>query len=227
MDNAPGSSQSQERKNFLSSFDDIDQFLEASVSVAEGENKTADVTTDLGSSTSMLSPVSPMPNLNRSHGSGTRNISGDPIAEAAIEEELTATTSTEESGGYRLPNADTPMPGLEEKEESDRSPEQTSSDEITVHQDSDSLNTEALKLMAGVQSTENRSLPSGSSSPQKPVQVVEQPASETPTSSDVVEVQPAGLLGDPKTGLDLGETKGTLPSGNLLDKGRHKPHNPM
>ena len=141
------------RKSFLSSFDDVDQFLEASESVDEDAgNKTTDIeiTTDLGSSTSMLSPASPMPFLNKSLDGKFQP--RDPIAEVMSETEESMSHEEQIHSDTPLPHVDTPLPNPEDYPVSS-DPDSESSDELTVHQESDSLNTEALKLMAGIKSS--------------------------------------------------------------------------
>ena len=133
------------RQSFLSSFDDVDCFLEGSES-GDDDIKTVDIeiTTDLGSSTSLMSPTSPMPNLTKSFdGKRTPLQSYDPIAEE--HSQSFSSPRNPPHSDTPLPHADTPLP----KHDSDESRTE-SSDEITVHQDSDSLNTEALKMMAGM-----------------------------------------------------------------------------
>ena len=141
------------RKSFLDSFDDVEKFLEASESVEEDMgNKTTDIeiTTDLGSSASMLSPASPMPFLNKS-------IEGklqprDPIAEETSETEDSMSREGQFHSDTPLPHADTPLPNPEDCPVSSNL-DSESSDQLTVHHESDSLNTEALKLMAGFKSS--------------------------------------------------------------------------
>ena len=142
------------RKSFLSSFDDVEKFLEASESVEEDVgNKTTDIeiTTDLGSSTSMLSPTSPMPFLSKSLEGKLQH--QDPIAEEVSDSEAVMSPKDKDlHSDTPLPHADTPLPDPEANPVSSKSASE-SSDELTVHHESDSLNTEALKLMAGVKSS--------------------------------------------------------------------------
>ena len=138
-----------ERQSFLSTFGDVGQYLEASES--EAGNKTPDITTDLGSSTDLGTP-SPLPNLTRSQDKlRMRMIS----KEATISEESTNEGPENEPGhpDTPLPHADTPLPAPGDRPSSSNL-QTESSDEITVHQDSDSLNTEALQLMAGAKSSD-------------------------------------------------------------------------
>lgn len=142
------------RKDFLSSFDDVEKFLEASESAADDDEvpKTTDIeiTTDLGSSTSMLSPTSPMPYFNRSLEGKLHP--QDPIAEEISETESSQSPEKDLHSDTPLPHADTPLPNPSDYPVSSNTGTE-SSDEITVHQESDSLNTEALKLMAGMKSS--------------------------------------------------------------------------
>merc|ERR1711971_558605 len=111
-----------------------------------------EITTDLGSSTSMLSPASPMPFLSKSLEGKLQP--RDPIAEETSETEDSVYQKDPLHSDTPLPHADTPLPNPEDYPVSSNSnPDSESSDELTVHQESDSLNTEALKLMAGMKSS--------------------------------------------------------------------------
>lgn len=149
---------SRDRQDFLDTFDDVDKFLYASESIDdELGNKTTDVeiTTDLGSSGSGLNSSSPLP----FHGlpldrSITRVQPERPST--TLEDRISVSSATPTlplHSDTPLPLADTPLPNAESRPQTaDLS--SSESDDLTVHQQSDSLNTDDLKRMAGMSSTE-------------------------------------------------------------------------
>lgn len=175
MADDPNRASKDSRKSFLSSFDDVDKFLDASESVEDDPNsKTADIeiTTDL--SCSLQSPTSPMPFLSRSMDGKSPKIH-DPIAE----EELSDAASP-----APLPHTDTPLPNPDDVQISEVT---ESSDELTVHEQSDSISTEALKLMAGIKSSE---ISTSRQQEIRPVETIEVNVDQPTTTSGNDVVQP-------------------------------------
>ena len=147
---------SKDRQSFLNTFDDVDKFLYASESFDDellNKHTDVDITTDLGSSGSGFNSTSPTPfNNSPLDRSITRIYSERP--NVTMEDRISVSSATPTlplHSDTPLPLADTPLPNTDNRPQST---ELTSSDEITVHQSTDSFQTEELKRMAGLTSRE-------------------------------------------------------------------------